>query len=158
MGLDMYLRKRIYIGANYEHNKIAGVIYLTQDGVPLKINQNRVTYIIEECGYWRKANGIHAWFVKNVQDGEDNCNEHYVSQEKLEELLNICLQIKANPILAPELLPTQDGFFFGNTEYEEYYWDDIDLTINIINEILADTVEIKGKKFLRGEIYYQSSW
>jgi hypothetical protein len=56
MGLDMYLRKRIYIGANFEHNKIAGVIYLTQDGVPLKINQNRITYIIEECGYWSKWN------------------------------------------------------------------------------------------------------
>lgn len=158
MGLDMYLRKRIYIGANFEHNKIAGVIYLTQDSVPLKINLNKVTYIIEDCGYWRKANGIHAWFVQNVQDGEDDCKEYYVSKSKLEELLNICLQIKANPILAPELLPTQDGFFFGNTDYEEYYWDDIDLTINIINEILADTVEINGKKFLRGEIYYQSSW
>ena len=158
MGLDMYLRKRIYIGANYEHNKIGGEINLTKDGVPIKIELNKVTYIIEDCGYWRKANGIHAWFVENIQEGEDDCKEYYVSASKLEKLLNICLQIKANPTLAPELLPTQDGFFFGNTDYTDYYWEDIDLTINIINEILSDTVEINGKTFLRGEIYYQSSW
>lgn len=158
MGLDMYLRKKMYIGANYEHNNIKGVIYITRDNEPVKINFDKVTYIIEDCGYWRKANGVHAWFVENVQDGQDDCKEYYVSESKLKELLNVCLQIKANPTLAPELLPTQDGFFFGNTDYEEYYWDDIDLTINIINEILADTVEINGKTFLRGEIYYQSSW
>ncbi len=46
---------------------------------------NKVTYIIEDCGYWRKANGIHAWFVQNVQEGEDDCKEYYVSQSKLEK-------------------------------------------------------------------------
>jgi ABC-type Zn uptake system ZnuABC Zn-binding protein ZnuA len=158
MGLDMYLRKKIYIGANFEHNEIAGVIYLTKGGTPIKINLDKVTYIIEDCGDWRKANQIHAWFVENVQEGKDDCREYYVSEEKLKELLDLCLQIKGNPTLAPELLPTQGGFFFGDTDYDEWYWYDIDNTISIIENVLNDTVEIDGKKYLRGDINYSSSW
>lgn len=30
MGLDMYLTKRIYIGAQYRHNNVKGVINLTK--------------------------------------------------------------------------------------------------------------------------------
>lgn len=37
--------------------------------------------IAEDVGYWRKANAIHAWFVKNVQGGVDNCQSHEVSKE-----------------------------------------------------------------------------
>ena len=42
-------------------------------------------------GYWRKANQIHDWFVRNVQSGEDNCRDYHVSREKLEELKNLKL-------------------------------------------------------------------
>ena len=37
--------------------------------------------------YWRKANHIHGWFVKNVQGGKDNCEEYSVSRKQL-DLLN----------------------------------------------------------------------
>lgn len=158
MGLDMYLRNHIYIGANFEHNEISGEISLKKEGKPIKINFNKLTYIIEDCGYWRKANAIHQWFVENCQDGNDDCRMYYVGQEKLEELLDICKRIKENNELASELLPTQEGFFFGSTEYDEGYFQDIDLTINILENVLADTVEMDGRKYLRGEIYYQSSW
>ena len=41
--------------------------------------------IIEQVGYWRKANQIHNWFVENVQDGEDDCCYHNeVTKEYLE--------------------------------------------------------------------------
>lgn len=158
MGLDMYLRSKIYIGANFEHNKIKGEVNLTKGETPVKINFNKITYIIEDCGYWRKANHIHRWFVENVQDGEDDCKEYYVTKELLEKLLEDCQNIKSNPTLAVDLLPTQDGFFFGGTDYDEYYWEVIDQTIEIITNVLNDKEEINGKTFLRGEIYYQSSW
>ena len=158
MGLDMYLRKKIYIGANFEHNEIAGVIYLTKGGKPFKVNIDKVTYVIEDWGDWRKANAIHSWFVENVQEGKDDCREYYVSEDKLKELLDICNQIKANPTLAPELLPTQGGFFFGSTDYDEYYWDDIDLTISIIENAIQDREVVNDKEYIRGEVYYSSSW
>ena len=158
MGLDMYLRKKIYIGANFEHNEIAGEINITKGGEPFKINMNKVTYVIEDWGDWRKANAIHQWFVENVQEGKDDCREYYVSEDKLKELLDICNQIKANPTLAPELLPTRGGFFFGSTDYDEYYWNDIDLTISIIENAIQDKEVFDGKEYIRGEIYYSSSW
>jgi hypothetical protein len=158
MGLDMYLRKKIYVGANFEHNEIAGEINITKGGKPFNINKDKVTYIIEDWGDWRKANAIHYWFVDNVQEGKDDCREYYVSEEKLNELLETCRKIKANPTLAPELLPTRGGFFFGSTDYDEYYWDDIDLTISIIENAIQDKEIVNNKEYIRGEIYYSSSW
>lgn len=158
MGLDMYLRRKVYIGANYEHNDIKGEITLTRQGKPVKIIFDKVTEITENCGYWRKANQIHNWFVQNVQKGEDDCGEYYVSKDNLNELLDVCMKIKGNPTLASELLPTTQGFFFGSEDYDEWYWQDIDNTIKIINDILEDTEEVNGKTFSRGDIYYQSSW
>lgn len=159
MGLDMYLSRKVYIGANYEHNKIKGEINITKDGVPVKINLDKITEITESCGYWRKANQIHKWFVDNVQDGNDDCKQYYVSHEQLKQLLNICLQINENPTLAQKLLPTSEGFLFGSDEYDQYYMDDIDNTIDILSAVLND-IEIysEGHVELRGSIYYQSSW
>ncbi len=53
--------------------------------------------IMDQIGYWRKANEIHNWFVENVQDGEDDCCYHReVTQEDLEELLNVCNKVLAS--------------------------------------------------------------
>lgn len=159
MGLDMYLNRHIYIGANYaDINKVEGTIEITKHGQPVPIDFNKVKYIVEEAGYWRKANQIHQWFVDHVQDGEDNCKEYYVSIEQLEELVNICKQIMSayskdkeeGIALAQELLPTQEGFFFGGTDYDEYYFEDIQDTINQLEPLLKDNRS--------GDFYYKSSW
>jgi hypothetical protein len=101
--------------------------------------------------YWRKANAIHQWFVDNCQDGSDDCRPAYVSREKLAELLDLAKQVKADPSLADELLPTTSGFFFGSTEYDEYYMQDIDTTINQLEQVLASTAA-------DWHFQYQSSW
>ena len=150
----MYLSKRVYVGANYEHRNVKVNLKITAEGKPIKINPKRIVNIEEQVGYWRKANHIHAWFVQNVQNGEDDCKEYYVEEETLVELLEICRKIKKNHKLAPELLPTQSGFFFGNTNYNEYYFNDIDDTIKIIEGVLAE----KEGNNLGGDIYYSSSW
>jgi hypothetical protein len=169
MGLDMYLRKRVYIGANYDHNKVSGKITIKKDSKPVKINFKKVTEIIESAGYWRKANAIHKWFVDNVQDGVDDCREAYVSKENLIDLLNTCkkamltqptkgkgktkkVKVKAEiEETAEDLLPTAEGFFFGGTEFDEGYYQDINDTIEIIEDLLKEGID-------NADIYYQSSW
>jgi hypothetical protein len=47
------------------------------------------------------------------------------------------------------LLPSTSGFFFGNTEYDEWYYNDIQNTIEILEKALEDK---------DGEYYYSSSW
>lgn len=149
MGLDMYLNKKTYV-QYWEHNGDNNYeVTVTKAGQPAGIDGRKVKYVIEEAGYWRKANQIHQWFVENVQDGVDNCGEYYVSAEKLRELLALCKAVENQPAVAEEVLPTASGFFFGGTEYDEWYYKDIENTIQILNEALADT---------NGEYYYSSSW
>lgn len=186
----MYLTKKTYIGANYEHRNVKGNINITIDGKPVKIDFNKVSAIEEAVGYWRKANQIHKWFVDNIQDGVDNCGEYSLSKEKAKELLSICKEIKKscslvagkvrngqvqnketsgkfqdviedgklmkNSNIAAKLLPSASGFFFGSTDYDEYYMQDIDNTIDIMESILSG--EDETKEYFKEEIIYTSSW
>ena len=91
-----------------------------------------------QVAYWRKANQIHAWFVKHVQNGVDNCEEYYVSREQLQLLLDTCKLVLMQKEEAANLLPVQEGFFFGNYEYNEYYFSDIQDTIDQLDKILTE--------------------
>lgn len=158
MGLDMYLTKKTYIGANYDHNNVVGTINITKNGTPININFNRVSYIEEQVGYWRKANAIHNFFVNNVMD-EDDCLPHYVSKEQLQQLLDLCNKVKDfdpnvdNEESLEDLLPTTSGFFFGSTEYDEYYLEDIKSTIPMLESVLKELEDDSN-----ASIYYQASW
>lgn len=101
--------------------------------------------------YWRKANAIHDWFVRNVQEGNDNCNKYWVSRDKLKELRDLCVEVTKHRDKAENLLPTTDGFFFGGTDYNEYYYSDIKETATRITQLLNSVPEA-------WEFYYQSSW
>jgi hypothetical protein len=102
--------------------------------------------------YWRKANAIHNWFVQNVQEGEDDCREHIVSIEDLKQLLSVVNSVLQDTSLAEKLLPPTQGFFFGSTEVDEWYFKDLEYTRDRLNELLSspDIEDI--------DIYYQSSW
>jgi hypothetical protein len=144
MGLDMYLKQKIFVGGEYEHVKASGSI--KYDGGKV-IKATEVSEVIKRVGYWRKANHIHNWFVTNVQGGTDECQESEVSFEQLMELKKACEGVLNDHSKAEELLPTSSGFFFGTTEYDEYYFKD-----------LEDTVEILSKLEDDGEYIYQASW
>jgi hypothetical protein len=101
-------------------------------------------------GQWRKSNQIHKYFVDNCQDGRDDCREYYADREKLAELLSLCKQVLADKSKAEELLPTQEGFFFGDTEYDQWYYSDLTDTVEILENCLKMSND--------WEFYYQSSW
>lgn len=146
----MYLHKKTYIGAHFEHCNVKGVIDLTQgkDDKVIPIRLNRISEIVEQVGYWRKANHIHQWFVANVQDGKDECVEHYVSKEDLEKLLSAVHIALKHKGFADKILPTASGFFFGGTDYDDYYFQDLEDTKVIVEACLQEG----------GNYYYKSSW
>jgi hypothetical protein len=149
MGLDMTLTKKIYVGGNYEHNGITGDINLFKHNEKIKIDLSKVTYIEEEIGCWRKANAIHKWFVDNIQNGEDDCKDYYVDREQMKELLELVNQVLEDHSKAEDLLPTQSGFFFGGYDYDEWYFDELTDTKEILENALKED---------DGEFYYSSSW
>ena len=154
----MYLTEEIYVGAKWGTNTDDEKIKFTiKEGVVTKertfeIPLNKIGTIHLDVGYWRKANQIHAWFITNCStDGVDDCNTLYVSKKQLLTLKGICEQVLTNHDLAAELLPTQAGFFFGCTEYDEYYYNDIEDTLEILNKL--DLSEENHNDF-----YYRASW
>jgi len=151
MGLDMYLEKRTDVRHwSFQKDEEQFEVVVKKGGVTYpSIKSDRITNITEELGYWRKANQIHRWFVENVQDGVDNCGEYFVSKTDLQSLLDVCLAVKLDHSQAEELLPAASGFFFGNTDYDEWYYNDIDHTIVILKEALTDD---------NASYYYSSSW
>lgn len=157
MGLDMYLTGHRYIWRHTQEPQEDMLRNAVSKATGFKANQ--IKGIRLDLGYWRKANAIHNWFVHNVQHGEDDCREYYVSREQLQELKDTCqriLSVAENgdnwTEEADEFLPPTEGFFFGDTNYNDYYLQDLKETIVIIDNILTDPVLVDV------DITYQSSW
>lgn len=182
MGLDMYLYRNTYVGAYFEHRNVTGTVELFTNGKKLDIDVSKISDIKERVAYWRKANAIHNWFVENVQDGKDECQESYVSKEDMQKLLDavnqvlnsitlekgvlsngstyyngvetpnfITGEVVVDSAIAEEVLPTQSGFFFGNTDYNEWYVEDLKYTKEVLESILS-------KEDDDAEYYYNASW
>lgn len=168
MGLDQYLEVRQYVPRkvyntdtqDYETNPNYDV--LIKDSFAPGLNQYAEFAggtIAMNVAQWRKANQIHRWFVEEIQAGEDDCGEHYVPHEKLVELGVIIDQILDIPAgteernaLAEELLPVEHGFFFGSYEYDEYYFDQLEYTLKVINHLT------RNEEYAKLSFYYSSSW
>lgn len=180
MGLDMTLYRKTYV-RNWGVNKKTTIKI---EGENTKhIDPEKISYITEEVMYWRKANQIHAWFVNNCNDGDDNNGNFDVSYEQLEELLKTCNAVlKASklvkgkigngyiyengkekkvmvdgkyiedPSVAKKLLPSTNGFFFGSTDYDEYYLSDVKETIKCLKRLLKETKQYEV------DFEYSASW
>ena len=154
MGLDMYLdAKRSLYNKDWNECESDKIAYRQiREMFPEMHNSGNLNYISVsfEAGYWRKASAIHKWFVDNVQDGEDNCSTNWVDREQLEELRDTCKDVLAKHARKDELLPTADGFFFGGTDYDEWYFNSLEQTVDILDKCLALPEE--------WNFYYHSSW
>lgn len=143
MGLDMYLTGTKYLwDFEGEEGRKAKIDELFPSTV------GRVKGVIFEIGYWRKDNAIHNWFVQNVQEGVDECQESDVSSASLIELKKACQQAIKGDYAE---MPTTSGFSFGTTDYDEWYTQSLEQTIQIVDDALQ--FEKEG-----GYITYQSSW
>ena len=173
MGLDMYLTANEYVsrtqrdpqGLSYDTPKENDLFYNLAGRHPGWIDTAgyqgiSVSYPI---AYWRKANAIHNWFVQNVQDDRDECQKSYVSPENLRELREACqavLATKNNSLVSVKEVAEENGlaplagFFFGGTDYDEYYYDDLEYTVKMIDRLENSGVFDNAWK----DIEYQASW
>lgn len=149
MGLDMYLNAKRYLWA-WNEDRNDKTIADTIQSIANIPNDFKVKEITVEAAYWRKSNQIHRWFVKNVQDNKDDCGNYYVSKQDLIDLRDLCKKVIDNHELASTDLPTESGFFFGNTEYDDWYYEDLTSTVEMIDKALT-----LGQEW---EFEYHSSW
>jgi len=149
MGLDMYLHAKRYLWSfsNEGDDKNIAKGIQTVANIP---DDFEVKEIVIKAGYWRKANQIHRWFVQNVQDGKDDCGYYDVSRQDLIDIRDLCKKVIENKDLAPTELPTESGFFFGSKEYDDWYYQDLAETIEMLDKALN-----LGKEW---DFEYHSSW
>jgi hypothetical protein len=155
MGLDMYMVKKHYYGGQYRgkdwhdegHNLNIGGDFVDKN----KIKLERIGYITEEVGYWRKANHIHRWFIENCSaEGVDDCRDLYVSKDDLTKLASTIRDVLGGKTKPEDALPTSEGFFFGGQNYDEGYFEDCRYTLELIGKLIAE----QGG----AEYYYHASW
>jgi hypothetical protein len=165
MGLDMYLYKKTYV-KNWEHNpaELQHQIEVKKNGVVRDdIKPSRINYIVEEVAYWRKFNALHGWFVQHCGGGVDECQDIYVSEESMLELLNGLKEVSkglsvGNVNIGQDFLPPTQGFFFGSGDIDEYYIDCVNSTIEIIEGLLKENEQSKEHGLYSGDFYYHASW
>lgn len=154
MGLDMYLTSKRYMSKYFDKEDSARIeqvndIFGVKGDEDADYGAQEVSFRV---AYWRKANAIHKWFVDKCQDGVDECQETWLSREQLQELVDLCKEVLANKEKAAELLPSTNGFFFGSTDYDEFYFGDVEYTVERLEKILKDPA------FMKCDFYYRSSW
>ena len=174
MGLDMYLNARIHVSkldySDWDRNTDEWPPPTTQMFRSLEADApTGLTKYSEFSGievsypvaYWRKANAIHGWFVRECGGGVDECQPIYVPREKLVELRDACQSVLSVSVgvnredVAAEvgLLPTP-GFFFGSYEMDEWYFDDLKRTVEMLDHILS----LIPEEEFDWSFIYQASW
>ena len=161
MGLDQYLTAKKYVSKfDYHIDGDASITQEFQDLLPMgtpditRYGSAAGITIEYPVGYWRKANAIHNYFVQTLGEGVDECQEMYVPRETLSDLRERCQDVIASSDMeqmAKEVgLETVSGFFFGDTEYGDWYKEDLKLTVEICDFVLALPEEYS--------LHYQASW
>lgn len=158
MGLDMYLTADVYVSrpdsAAKWHKHIPDGAFdavLGAIGALDDVDDDDYSGVTVQVpvGYWRKANAIHGYFVEKHGGGVDECQRIEVTRDDVKALRDLAQTVLDDRGKADELLPPVGGFFFGSTEVDEGYEDDLKRTVEICDRALAS----KWDTFV-----YQASW
>ena len=87
----------------------------------------------KEIAYFRKVNFLLPFFGY-----EENCSDIEIDKCQVEDLVDACKAVLEDHSKAEELLPTTDGFFFGSTEYDDWYFGDVECVKTTFESILED--------------------
>ena len=123
------------------------------------IDVDKLCSVKEEIMYWRKVNAIHGWFIDNCADGEDNNCEIEITIDDLKKLNDTISEVLNNRDKAMVLLPPREGFFFGNCEIDDYYWEELERTHKELGDlIMLDAIEGNTNNGNIVEHIYHPSW
>ena len=95
-----------------------------------------------EVYYWRKANSIHNWILKETGTPSDfNAGDNGIELTKdmlvkFVEQAETVLRDKSDET-SERFIPSCSGFFFGNTAYDEWYYKDIEDTAEKFKQLIS---------------------
>ena len=95
-----------------------------------------------EIMHWRKANQIRGWLVShNIIQDEDNCVDRLVTLKNLKLLVEDCKKVLGNHSLAESLMPCTSGFFFGGDDYDDWYYEQLQVTVDNLEPVIEAAEE-----------------
>lgn len=142
-------------------------------GLDIYFSKIRKKY--SEVGYFRKVNFLVSFVEEYLGREIGNCEEVPFTREMTEDLILSCkkvLEAKENiedycksqnipenetitsDEVAKDLLPTCPGFFFGGTEYNEWYYQDVKEVLTWCQDTLLPEFDNLGEN----EKIYFSIW
>lgn len=103
---------------------------LTIDEVEKLLEKDKQWMYKVSDAYFRKVNFIYEFFEEDINHDNELA---LVNAEDIQRLINVCKDTldahKKNDAegmaYAMANLPTRSGFFFGSTEYDDWYWNDV---------------------------------
>lgn len=118
----------------------------------LDITFNKVS--CKQIGYFRKVNFLVSFFQEYGLDVVDQ-KPFSITKDMVEDLLNRCNKVLENNNLAEDLLPTMNGFFFGPTEYDEWYFKDVkNVKLFIETSLLNHFDKLEPDEYIEFDIWY----
>ena len=142
---------------NLKTSRCIGQSYTTM-GLDIYFNKVKIESTIS----FRKVN-----FLLNHFGYTENCTYISVTKEQIEDLVKKCAdilikldytnfedgkQVAELVALCKDTLPTQSGFFFGSTDYNGFYFDNIKEVYKAMVELIENT------DFDTHEILMDCSW
>lgn len=152
MGLDIYLfkRKQPEVEPTIESLKLglddALFLITNRDNFRAEyleewVNRQREKFGLDRnVGYLRKVNFIYGYFSDRIDENTMECE---VTKEDLKDIIAKCKEVleKEDEETSKKLLPTCSGCFFGSTDYDSYYYDDVKEVLELSTKLLADLHE-----------------
>ena len=94
MGLDIYLSRRIFIGAMYRSRAITGKIELFSFGKPIPVKLELLASVTEDIYHGSKTWWLWEWFNHEAPELiEANGLEHVISVDTLQKLCRTCEEV-----------------------------------------------------------------
>ena len=104
-----------------------------EDEIEYWVNSIIESYTNREDMYYRKVNLLYAYFADRLDN--ESC---IVTRHDCEDIIKKCEIVleKEDESISESLLPTQGGFFFGSTQYDDNYYYDVRDVLNQFKEYL----------------------
>jgi hypothetical protein len=170
MGLDQYLYVRKGVDSKHTQRVAGENVWVENPAFDEIVNKVGVRHYLDSkdsgykwlsvlvpVAYWRKTYHIHDWFVRNVQDGDDDCGTYNVHSDTLTELRDTLATVMALPVeerraKQEELLPIED--WHDSDEWWKSINETNEWTLARLTELL-DLAKADGHNI---HFVYKSSW
>lgn len=116
-------------------------------GLSIYVGKYKKNREFKELLFFRKVNFLLPFF-----NYTENCEDIEINKQQVEDLIYTCKKVLKEKSKAKILLPNIEGFFFGSTEYDKIYFDNVKFVLQQFQHLL------KIFNFEKDKLIMSCSW